>query len=177
MYSSILTIAEVSNDDVFFLEVHVPNIERFISSIYIRREERRKESNDFNELISLSNCTSTFVWFISIWVVTEHWPSELQIFQNLYLCVFLLICLSKQLLVSFPSILCVLVSFFFAIWSLKWNCVVSIWWCFQNTANSMNRLFMFMALFFAPQDFWLFLSFFFSCFAFCSFALLIEPQR
>lgn len=109
-----MTIAEVSNDDVFFLEVHVPNIERFISSIYIRRVERRKESNDFNELISLSNCTSTFVWFISIWVVTVHWPSELQIFQNLYLCasVFLLICLSKQLLVSFPSILCVWCRFF-----------------------------------------------------------------
>lgn len=62
----------------------------------IRREKRRKESNDFNESISSSGCTSrlwsSILWFISIWVVTVHWPSELQIFQNsLFVCLYLFV--------------------------------------------------------------------------------------
>lgn len=78
---------KVSNDNVFFLEM---------LRIHWRDSAVKK-----NQMISMVQSLYLavalwselcFVWFISIWVVTVHWPSELQIFQaTICVCLYLFV--------------------------------------------------------------------------------------
>lgn len=62
----------------------------FLKILLTERVKRKEKSDDFNESISLSNCTSSswspVLWFISIWVVWSMHQVSCKYSKHLFVC-------------------------------------------------------------------------------------------